>query len=142
MKNIFIAAGMVLAAYASNGEQRKYLYGACQMDITNAARTSAAGLSVAVINVGWNRGEPKRGEIDRAYLASVRAKIAAFRGQGIEPMLDLGFQYAPKWLETIPNARYVNQFGGPYVIWAFEPELFSGKYATLDEYAKLIEGYR
>ncbi|MBI4976963.1 MAG: hypothetical protein HZC28_05740 [Spirochaetes bacterium] len=116
MKQIIaIVFGMLMMQSLVSAEQPARWYGACQMDVSNAAKTSAAGLLVAVINVGWNRGEPKRGEIDKAYLASVKEKIAAFRKYGIEPMLDFGFQYAPKWLGEIAHARYVNQYGDAYV---------------------------
>lgn len=79
-----------------------------------AAQLAGAGVSSVVLGVSWDRFEPAPGRPDADYLRHLRADLAAYRGAGLQVVLDLGFQYPPAWLFDLPDSRYQNQHGAAY----------------------------
>ena len=74
----------------------------------------AAGVNVAIVELGWNRSEPRAGHFDDAYFREMAARIGAWRDAGFGVALDLGFQYPPEWIFGITHSRFVNQYGDAF----------------------------
>lgn len=91
-----------------------YCFGVLQADPAHAAQDAQAGIRLATLEVSWNRYEPRPGQFDARYLATVRRKADALRGAGMQLVLDLGLQYPPPWLFALPHSRFVNQYGDAY----------------------------
>ena len=83
-------------------------------DGTKLAGEKAAGLTTKVFELGWSSYEPVKGVFDGAYIAAKRAEAAALRAAGFTLILSFGVQYAPGWLLSLPNARFVDQYGAAY----------------------------
>jgi hypothetical protein len=84
----------------------------------NFAAEKAAGISYVTIDVPWASAEPSDGVFDTAYIATVRAEIAAARALGLQVVLGPGLQYAPSWVFDLPGGtqfvdQYGDVFGGP-----------------------------
>ncbi len=90
------------------------LIGMLQSDPAHIAATNDAGARGVVVGVSWDRGEPRDGEFDLAYLKTVRDRIDTFRAGGKKVVLDLGVQYPPDWIFGHPEAHFVNQDGKPF----------------------------
>lgn len=73
---------------------------------------AAAGVSLVVLGVSWERFEPAAGHPDPDCVRRLRDELAAYRRAGLQVVLDPGFQYPPAWLFRIPDSRYRNQYGG------------------------------
>lgn len=86
-------------------------FGVLELDGRRAPAVAAAGVDVAVLAVAWDRFEPRDGVVDEGYVAETRARYAALRRAGLEVVLDLGPQYPPAWVWTIPDAAMVDQHG-------------------------------
>ena len=52
-------------------------------------RIAAQGFDVVRLLVSWSRLEPRRGVFDRAYLARVRAAVAAAKARGVYTVIDM-----------------------------------------------------
>ena len=87
------------------------LYGMLEATSERAAAGRAAGLSVVVIPVSWDRFQPARGVINQDYVHEVQRKIRIYRELGYKLQLDPGVQYPPAWIFSLPNSEYINQFG-------------------------------
>lgn len=113
MRRLGCALLVLFLTHASFAEQLRF--GTLQSDPANAKRNHAAGIRIATLEVAWDRVEPKPDQFDPAYLNERKARLATFRQHGMQVALDLGLQYPPAWVFELPNSRYVNQFGKPYV---------------------------
>jgi hypothetical protein len=82
---------------------------------------AGAGVSAAVVELGWGRFEPEDGEFDEDFIESVRSEIDALRAAGRTVTLDLAIHYAPDWLLDEPDSRLVDDQGntgdGPNLIF-------------------------
>lgn len=82
-----------------------------------ASMTSAAlhqnGVRRVSVNLGWNLYQPTgSGAADSTYVAAVRGQLAGYRAAGFDVVLDLGLQYPPAWVFTLPGqTRFVDQDG-------------------------------
>lgn len=76
-----------------------------------AAEEAAAGIDVAMVELGWDVVEPADDQFDDAYLAEVRAAIDAHRAVGRQITLAIAFHYPPGWLFGLPNSRLVDHVG-------------------------------
>ncbi|HXV93433.1 MAG TPA: hypothetical protein VD813_09060 [Pseudonocardia sp.] len=80
-----------------------------------------AGVSAAVVELGWYRYEPAPGKFDDDFIRSVRSEIDALRAAGRTVTLDLAVHYAPDWLLDEPDSRLVDDRGnigkGPNLIF-------------------------
>lgn len=91
-----------------------FAFGALQSDPARASQMHAAGVTIATIEVGWDRCEPRQGVWNRAYFAETKAKMQKLRAAKQEIVLDLGVQYPPAWVFDLPYARFVNQYDATY----------------------------
>ncbi len=65
-----------------------------------------------VIPIGWNAVEPQQNVYNTDALAQFKSEITTLNGYGFQVVLDLGLQYPPSWVFSLPGAtRFVNQYG-------------------------------
>ncbi|WP_432830729.1 beta-galactosidase [Dactylosporangium sp. CA-092794] len=83
------------------------------------------GAGLALVELRWSRAEPAPGRFDLSYLDGVRQRIGQLRAAGYAVALNPGVQNAPPWVLDQPGARYVDQFGQPYMD-SDEPNLVFG----------------
>ncbi|HEX4141578.1 MAG TPA: hypothetical protein VHY09_14615 [Candidatus Methylacidiphilales bacterium] len=93
------------------------IFGTLQSSTDHLAATNAAGARAVVVGLTWDRFEPRESVFDAAYADQMRRQIDAFRAGGKLVVLDLGIQYAPRWIFASPAAHFVDQYGQ-----AFEPK--------------------
>jgi hypothetical protein len=87
---------------------------------------SRRGTSLVLLELSWSKAELGKGVWDEHYFAAARARAAFMRSLGLKVVLNLGIHNAPDWLLALPNARFVNQAGEPYLA-SDEPNLVFGK---------------
>ena len=80
-----------------------------------AAADRKAGMTIAVLSACWNQLEPVQGEWSPVATKKLHAELAAFRKAGLAVSVDLGLQYPPSWVFTLPDCRFKNQYGADYV---------------------------
>lgn len=83
-------------------------------DAALAPQITAAGLDSVVVQVGWDAAQPAPGALDAAYVVSVQTRIKTYTRNGLKVILDPGTQYPPAWVQTIRNARFVDQYGNVF----------------------------
>ncbi|GAA0920588.1 hypothetical protein [Pseudonocardia zijingensis] len=110
------------------------------LPVLEAAEDEArAGVTAAVVELGWGRFEPADGEFDEDFIRSVRSEIAELRAAGRTITLDLAIHYAPDWLLEDPDSRLVddrdNTEDGPNLI--FNQRV---RGAALDYFRHVAEG--
>ena len=91
--------------------ETRLLCGILEMPVDHAVAGRDIGLRVALVSVAWSRFEPTPGAVNPAYVEELARQKQAFRKLGYKVMVDLGVQYAPAWVFTLPQGRYKNQFG-------------------------------
>lgn len=90
-------------------------FGALQSSGRYAGDLKRAGVSLGTLELTWESYEPQPGVFDADYAAQQRLKASGLRAAGVGVVLDVGLQYAPKWLfDRDPNAYFVNQYGDRY----------------------------
>lgn len=90
------------------------LYGALDSSLEHAVSGRDIGWRVAIVSIKWDLFEPKHGVIDQAYVDKIAREKQAFHRLGYELQMDLGIQYAPKWVFELPQGRYRNQYGDEF----------------------------
>lgn len=100
---------LVLLVSLVAGEAR--WFGTLQHEPVRLAAMQAQGIGATVLEIGWNRWQPEPDRSDPAYIAEVRARLAALRKAGMQVTLDFGMQYPPAWVFDLPHSRYRNQYG-------------------------------
>ena len=106
-KSILLSAALLLGgACAMAGTTAR---GVLQHDDSRTAAVRASGIDYTLFELSWNRVEPRPGEFDDSYLEQRRHVLAERRQAGFKLAIDFGIQYAPAWIYTLPNSRYVNQ---------------------------------
>jgi glycosyl hydrolase family 42 (putative beta-galactosidase) len=75
---------------------------------------SGRGIRLGLVEMSWARAEPQEGVWDETYFQSVRNQISAMKVLGFRIVLNYGMHHAPSWLLSMPNARFVNQYGDIY----------------------------
>ena len=81
---------------------------------TSTQLNSLSGSSVAHITVGssWDLVEPAQNSYSAAADSALKSQIASLRSRGFQVVLDLGLQYPPSWVFTLPGpTRFVDQYG-------------------------------
>ncbi len=114
-----LALGLACAAASAPPTRERYggqagerlLAGVLEHTLTRLAANYRAGARVAVVQLGWDRAQPAPDHFDSAYWIEIAGVIANVRQHGYRVALDLGMQYPPAWIFTLPHSRYVNQFG-------------------------------
>ncbi len=90
------------------------LYGVLQPSVAHRARVWQAGIRLQTFELGWDAYEPTEEGWDATYIQQQRDRLAGMRAAGFAPVLDLGLQYPPAWLFSLPDSRFVNQYGDAY----------------------------
>jgi endoglycosylceramidase len=90
-------------------------------------RIATQGFDVVRLLVSWSRLEPQRGRFDRAYLAEVRAAVAAAKARGIYTIIDMHQDAWGKYIAT-PRATTCPEGTEPAKGWDGAP-----RWATLTE---------
>ena len=76
-----------------------------------AAAQARAGIRLAVLDVAWDRYEPRPGAFDDTYAADVRQRVTTCENAGVAVVLGPGLQYPPRWVLDLPAGTYRNQAG-------------------------------
>jgi F5/8 type C domain len=79
---------------------------------TVAAEAGSSDVSVAMFEFDWASFEPSPGVFSSSYLATMEGYLQAYRAAGMKVTLGLGLEDPPSWVFSLPDADYVNQFGG------------------------------
>ena len=89
------------------------------LDETDATLIRGAGFDLVRLPISWSRIEPRRGEIDSAYLGEIATTVRLLERHGLYAVLDMHF--LPGWGEAFdaPSAPAWAQIPGlPNVDWA------------------------
>jgi hypothetical protein len=76
-----------------------------------AATEASAGIRNGMMELDWSKYEPRPGVFDATYVAQERKWLSQLKAAGMEVTLGLGLHYTPAWVRSIPDSRYVNQYG-------------------------------
>jgi hypothetical protein len=79
---------------------------------TVAAEAASSDVSVAMFEFDWASFEPSPGVFSSSYLATMEGYLQAYQAAGMKVTLGLGLEDPPSWVFSLPDATYVNQFGG------------------------------
>jgi hypothetical protein len=79
---------------------------------TVAAEAGSSDVSVAMFEFDWASFEPSPGVFSSSYLATMEGYLHAYQAAGMKVTLGLGLEDPPSWVFSLPDATYVNQFGG------------------------------
>jgi F5/8 type C domain/Beta-galactosidase len=79
---------------------------------TVAAEAGSSDVSVAMFEFDWASFEPSPGVFSSSYVASMEGLLQAYQAAGMKVTLGLGLEDPPSWVFSLPDATYVNQFGG------------------------------
>ncbi len=125
------------------------IFGTLQSSTDHIAATNAAGAQAVVVELTWDRFEPREAAFDAPYAQQKRREIDAFRAGGKRVVLDLGMQYPPRWIFASPASHFVNQYGHAYepreagdcgVNFVFSAEMRSRLDAYLREFFRQLGG--
>lgn len=86
-------------------------FGTLQTDGLHAKEEFEGGARLAMMEIFWDRYEPRQGEFNQLYAKEQKRQLQKLRSIGFEVTLALGAHYPPSWLGREPNARFVNQNG-------------------------------
>ena len=109
------------------------LIGTLECDPARIEATNDAGARGVVLSVSWNRSEPQEGKFDGAYFQSLKDQVQAFRAGGKLIAVDLGVQYPPDWLFSLPTSHFLNQYGQ-----SFDPAQGQGECGVNLVFSKLM----
>ena len=79
---------------------------------TVAAEAGSSDVSVAMFEFDWASFEPSPGVFSASYMATMESYLQAYQAAGMKVTLGLGLEDPPSWVFSLPDATYVNQFGG------------------------------
>ena len=64
------------------------------------------------ISSGWDQVEPSKDVYNTSLLTALASRIQAMHNAGFQVVLDLGLQYTPSWVFSLPGqTRFVDQYG-------------------------------
>lgn len=101
-----IASAAVPARSAS-----RILFGTLDTQPGTAATEDRKSVTQAMFEFSWASFEPEKGIFSDSYLATMRSLVRAYQAAGMKVTLGLGLQNPPSWVFSLPDSRYVNQFG-------------------------------
>lgn len=71
-----------------------------------------SSLTRVVLGLGWANAEPRNGVFDANVFGYLSSAIHQAHLNGLDVVLDLGLQYPPSWVFSLPGqTRFVNQYG-------------------------------
>lgn len=91
------------------------MIGSLQMKPERMVADRQAGINVTVLSVIWDRIEPQEGQWSSKEIKRIKSEISAARFTGMAISVDFGLQYPPKWVFSLPDSRFRNQYGDEYV---------------------------
>jgi hypothetical protein len=87
------------------------MFGVLNADPQYLSADTAAGVRLAMINIGWDEWEPEQGSFDSAYISQQAAAVAEYLSAGWTVAVDVGLQYPPSWALGLPYGQLVDQYG-------------------------------
>ncbi len=87
------------------------MFGVLAADPDYLSADTAAGLRLAMINIGWDEWEPEQGSFDDAYISQQAATVAEYLSAGWTVAVDVGLQSPPSWALGLPYGQLVHQDG-------------------------------
>ena len=79
---------------------------------TVAAEAGSSDVSVAMFEFDWASFEPSPGVFSASYMATMESYLQAYQAAGMKVTLGLGLEDPPSWVFSLPDATYVNEYGG------------------------------
>lgn len=140
--SIIVSAALLLGVTAAQAGTTAR--GVLQHDNARSAQIRAAGIEYTTFELSWNSLEPRPGEYNQAYIEQRRQVLKHRRDAGFKLAIDFGIQYAPAWIYTLPNSRFVNQYGDAYVAddkpgWQMPNMMFSRPVrAAVENYVRKV----
>jgi hypothetical protein len=87
-------------------------FGVLQPSSTSLNSLKNAGVTRVVLSVSWASYETSKDGYDNAYLDQVKARAAKLSASGLSIVLDVGLQYPPSWVFSLPGqTRFQDQYG-------------------------------
>ncbi|MBN0048225.1 beta-galactosidase [Streptomyces actuosus] len=119
---VYLAVAAVVAAVLSfsrlgkgNDHHERYFFGTLQTSPRTARVSAEHGIGVAHMTVHWNRFEPAPGQVDQAYVATIKEKVRVFHDAGLRVEAGLGLNSPPSWLfDRYPDAAFTDQDGARF----------------------------
>jgi hypothetical protein len=111
----------VTARPATSHAPVRMFVGSLLTNPANARADARAGLTMAMLQVGWKQAQPVRGRgLSRPYVAELRRAYATYRAAGLAVTLDPGLQYPPDWIFRLDgrSTRFIDQYGN---VWRGGP---------------------
>ena len=90
---------------------RIVLYGTLGTKADTAAAEGDAGVRMAMLEVYWDRFEPRQNVVNQAYAAEVKAAQRAYQDAGMSVTLGLDMASPPSWVFGLADSHYINQYG-------------------------------
>jgi hypothetical protein len=90
------------------------VYGTLQSSTSRISTNKDAGVNLVTLSIHWDRFEPAEGQLDTAYIASIKDQISQYRNAGMQIILGTGIHHPPSWLFNYPYSRYIDQYGDVY----------------------------
>ena len=87
------------------------LYGTLGTKTDTAATEADAGVRMAMLEVYWDRFEPRQNVVSQAYAAEVKAALRAYQDAGMPVTLGLDMASPPSWVFRLADSYYINQYG-------------------------------
>jgi hypothetical protein len=106
-----VVAGPVLASSAAHAATTPIIYGTLDTQTGTAAAEDKAGVTMAMLELNWSSFEPKNGVVSSSYVATVKSELQAYQAAGMKVTLALGMHWAPSWVMSLANSKYVDQNG-------------------------------
>lgn len=95
----------------SGGGSPVLRFGTLGSSLDHTDEEVSAGVTAAMVEIGWDVAEPEPGVFDQGYLAAVRADIDRLRASGRTITLALALHYTPVWVFDIPDSRLEDEDG-------------------------------
>ena len=87
------------------------LYGTLGTKTDTAATEAAAGVRMAMLEVYWDRFEPRQNVVSQAYATEVKTALRAYQEAGLSVTLGLDMASPPSWVFRLADSYYINQYG-------------------------------
>jgi hypothetical protein len=87
------------------------LYGTLGTKTDTAATEADAGVRMAMLEVYWDRFEPRQNVVSQAYATEVKTALRAYQDAGMSVTLALDMASPPSWVFRLADSYYINQYG-------------------------------
>jgi hypothetical protein len=90
---------------------RILLYGTLGTNPDTAAAEADAGVRMAMLEVYWDRFEPRQNVVNQAYATDVKTAQRAYQEAGLSVTLGLDMASPPSWVFGLADSYYINKDG-------------------------------